>query len=504
MLKQSLQQKLGLKINPLQIQLIKLLELPTYQLEQRIKEELEQNPLLEEGEENAEAETEENLTADDTAGEEADEYQEDENEDTPSVEDDFSLEDYMGEDDDDIPDYRLTSSNVSKDDENHDFVYSQASSFRESLITQLGTRPLSDFDRRVAEYMIGNIDDDGYLRRDIENIVDDLAFGAGIEISEADILRLLKIIQEFEPAGVGARDLRECLLLQIEHKLAETNTDHKILRNAGLILRECFEEFSRKHYEKISRKLHLDDAQLKQAINEILKLNPRPGGTIADLSHDHEAEKIIPDFALDLVDGDLQLSLNSGDIPELRINKSYLNILDHYQNGESPKNKKDVVSFVKYKLNTARSFIDAVQQRNNTLMLTMTAIIQFQKQFFLTGDESMLKPMILKDIADITGLDVSTISRVSNSKYVQTWFGIYALKDFFSGSMQMTSGEEVSTGELKGVLKSMVDEEDKKKPLTDDELVSLMEQKGYQIARRTVAKYRQMLDIPVARLRREM
>ena len=246
------------------------------------------------------------------------------------------------------------------------------------------------------------------------------------------------------------------------------------------------------------------ESELKQAIDEILKLNPKPGGTVADFSYGQQAEKIIPDFMLDLVDGELQLSLNSGDIPELKINKAYLNILEQYQKDQSPKNKKDVVSFVKYKLNSARSFIDAVQQRDNTLMLTMTAIVQFQKQFFLTGDETMLKPMILKDIADITGLDVSTISRVSNSKYVQTWFGIYALKDFFTGSMQTTSGEEVSTGELKNMLKKLVDDEDKKKPLTDDELVILMEKAGYKIARRTVTKYRQMLDIPVARLRREI
>lgn len=501
MLKQSLQQKLGLKVNPLQIQLIKLLELPTYQLEQRIKEELEQNPLLEEGDEKSEAELNDEPMPDDDAGEDFDEYQEEEE--IHSGEDDFSLEDYMGEDEDDIPGYRLTTSNASKDDDSRDFVFSQGASFRESLIVQLGTRPLSEEEKRIAEYIIGNIDDDGYLRRDVENIVDDLAFGAGIEVTEQEILRLLKIIQEFEPAGVGARDLKECLLLQIDHKLVE-NHDNKVLQNAKLILQESFEEFSRKHYEKISRKLRLDDGELKQAIDEILKLNPKPGGTVSDLSYSHEAEKIIPDFALDLVDGELQLSLNSGDIPELRINRSYLNILEQYQKGESIKNKKDVVSFVKYKLSSAKSFIDAVQQRNNTLMLTMTAIVQFQKQFFLTGEESMLKPMILKDIADITGLDVSTISRVSNSKYVQTWFGIYALKDFFSGSMQTTSGEEVSTGELKNVLKMLVDEEEKRKPLTDDELVDLMEKRGYQIARRTVAKYRQMLDIPVARLRREI
>ncbi len=498
MLKQNLQQKLGLKINPLQIQLIKLLELPTYQLEQRIKEELEQNPLLEEGEDKPEAASPEEMQEEDT-GNQQDEFGEEEEH---SDDDEFSLEDYM-DDDDDIPEYRLAVSNVSKDNDSRDLIFSQGTSFRESLVAQLGMRAMPESERRIAEYIIGNIDEDGYLRRDIENIVDDLAFGAGIEASEKEVLRLLKLIQEFEPAGVGARDLQECLLLQIEHKMAE-NQGNKILGNAKLILEECFDEFSRKHYEKISRRLRLNDSELKQAIDEILKLNPKPGGTVADASLVQNAEKIIPDFALELVDGELQLSLNSGDVPELRINKSYLELLEQYQKGESAMNKKDVVSFVKYKLNSAKSFIDAVHQRNNTLMLTMTAIVQFQKQFFLTGDENMLKPMILKDIADITGLDVSTISRVSNSKYIQTWFGIYALKDFFSNSMQTVNGEEVSTGELKNVLKKLVDNEDKKRPLTDDELVMLMEKQGYQIARRTVAKYRQMLDIPVARLRREI
>ena len=497
-LKQSLQQKLGLKINPLQIQLIKLLELPAYQLEQRIKEELEQNPLLE-VEERPEGEASEEQTEDMDSP--LDEFGED-GEDERSSEDDFSLEDYMG-DDDDIPEYRLATSNASRDDENRDFILSQGASFRESLVAQLGTRPLSESEHRVAEYIIGNIDDDGYLRRDVENIVDDLAFGAGVEVSEEEVLRLLKLIQQFEPAGVGARDLKECLLLQIERKRAAA-PDNKILEDAKIIVAECFDEFSRKHYEKISRRLRLNDAELKQAIDEILKLNPTPGGAITDAAFAQHAEKIIPDFSLDLVDGELQLSLNAGDVPELRINKSYLDLLEQYQSGESTKGKKDVVSFVKYKLNSAKSFIDAVHQRNNTLMLTMTAIVQFQKPFFLSGDESMLKPMILKDIADVTGLDVSTISRVSNSKYVQTWFGIYALKDFFSNGMQTVSGEEVSTGELKNMLKTLVDEEDKRKPLTDDELVALMEKKGFQIARRTVAKYRQMLDIPVARLRREI
>ena len=485
MLKQSLQQKLGLKINPLQIQLIKLLELPTYQLEQRIKEELESNPLLEEGEEKPEPEV------DFKEGDDEVDYEENahEEEEYNSADDEFSLDDYIS-DDDDIPDYRLSSSNASKDDDAREFVLSGGISFRENLVQQLGTQHLRELDRKICEYIIGNIDDDGYLRRDVENIVDDLAFGAGIEVDDAKIESLLKVVQQFDPPGVGARDLRECLLLQVKRRLSEGASP--ALVDARIILEDYFEEFSKKHYEK-----------MKEAVDEILKLNPKPGGQISDSSVPG-AEKIIPDFNLDIVDGELQLSLNTGDIPELRLNKSYVNMLEDYQKHSNSREKKDVVSFVKYKLSSARSFIDAVQQRNNTLMLTMTAIVQFQKQFFMTGDESKLKPMILRDIADITGLDVSTISRVSNSKYIQTWFGIYSLKQFFSGSMPTSSGEEVSTGEIKNVLKDIVESEDKRKPYTDDELVDMMKDKGYQIARRTIAKYRQLLDIPVARLRREV
>lgn len=494
-LKQHLQQKLGLKINPLQIQLIKLLELPAYQLEQRVKEELETNPLLEEGGEKEDADEYKESDEDIYAGEE------ERGEEDVRPDDDFSFEDYMP-DDDDVPDYKLFVSNTSRDDETKDFIFSQGVSFRESLLNQLGMRNLTEFQKKIAEYIIGNIDDDGYLRRDVENIVDDLAFGAGIEVTDGEVAYLLKIIQEFEPYGVGARDLKECLWLQVVHKQREEPGE--ALDKARLILEECFEEFSKKHYEKIARRLRLSDELMKEAVNEILKLNPKPGGTLGVSSFEQTADKIIPDFTLDLVDGELQLSLNTGNTPELKINSSYLHILDSYQNGQSAKDKRDVSNFIKYKLNAAKSFIDAVQQRNNTLMLTMTAIVQFQKQFFLTGDENLLKPMILRDIADITGLDVSTVSRVSNAKYVQTWFGIYSLKDFFSGSMQTSSGEEVSTGELRNVLKSIVDAEDKNRPLTDDELVDRMEKRGYQIARRTVAKYRQMLDIPVARLRREI
>ena len=491
MLKQNLQQKLGLKINPLQIQLIKLLELPTYQLEQRIKEELESNPLLEEGEEKVEPEVDIKEDGEETDYDESSQ----EEEDYGSSDDEFSLDDYIS-DDDDIPDYKLTTSNASKDDDAREFILSGGISFRENLVEQLGTQHLCEQDRKICEYIIGNIDDDGYLRRDVENIVDDLAFGAGLEVDDDKIESLLRVVQRFEPAGVGARDLRECLLLQVKRRLLESSAP--ALVNARVILENYFEEFSKKHYEKISKRMKISEEELKDAIDEILKLNPKPGGQISDSSVPG-AEKIIPDFNLDIVDGELQLSLNTGDIPELRLNKSYVNMLEDYQKSSNSREKKEVVSFVKYKLSSARSFIDAVQQRNNTLMLTMTAIVQFQ-----TGDESKLKPMILRDIADITGLDVSTISRVSNSKYIQTWFGIYSLKQFFSGSMPTNSGEEVSTGELKNVLKDIVDGEDKRKPFTDDELVELMNKKGYQIARRTIAKYRQLLDIPVARLRREV
>lgn len=487
MLKQNLQQKLGLRINPLQIQLIKLLELPTYQLEQRIKEELEANPMLEEGEEPA---GEEEFAA-------AEETYEEKNE---TSDDEFSLEDYLG-DDDEIPGYRLSASNMSRDEEARDFVLPGNVSFRESLLEQLGLRQLDETDRKVAEYIIGNIDDDGYLRRDLEHVADDLAFGAGLTIPVERLLGLLRVIQGFDPAGIGARNLQECLLLQLKRKRAASN--NPALDHARTLIEECFDDFTRKHYERLARRLHLTDAELKETIDEILKLNPKPGGGNADAARDG-AEKIIPDFNLDLVDGELQLTLNVGDVPVLRVNRSYLHLLEKSRGGNSEKQRRETVAFVKYKLNSARSFIDAVEQRNHTLMATMTAIVQFQKAYFLTGDENRLKPMILRDISDITGLDISTTSRVSNSKHVQTWFGIYPLKHFFSGSMTTCSGEEVSTGEIKNALKELVDNEDKHRPLTDDDLVELLNARGYPLARRTVAKYRQGMDIPVARLRREI
>lgn len=483
MLKQRIQQKLSQKINPLQIQLIKLLELPTFKLEQRIKEELERNPVLEEGRDYTDEEI--NLGDD---------------KDYDSDLKDISIDEFANQLE--YPSYKLSTNNYSKDDKKEDIPFASHASFRESLISQLNLKFLTDREKAFAEYLIGNLDSDGYLRRDLEAIVDDLAFSSGIETSEEELMHVLDIVQDLEPMGVGARDLRECLMIQIRKKNANIiSTDRD---NAYKILRHTFDEFTKKHYDKIQRKFRLSDDDLKNALNEILKLNPKPGGTSAE-SYVRGADKIIPDFILDIVDGELQLSLNSKNIPELKINSSYIDIMESIQNSnkEVSKEQRDAVAFVKYKLNSAKSFIEAIKQRQNTLMFTMTAIIQLQEEYFISGDPSTLKPMILKDVAKLTNLDVSTISRVSNSKYIQTWFGIFSLKEFFTGSMQTESGEEVSTNEVKNALQEIVDNEDKSRPYTDDELVNLLNKQNYKIARRTIAKYRDQLNIPVARLRKE-
>lgn len=481
MLKQRIQQKLSQKINPLQIQLIKLLELPTFQLEQRIKEEIEKNPVLEEGHDYSE---------DDTPVDNTD-YEEQK---------DLSLDEFISKDD--TPSYKLSANNYSSDDKREDIPFAGATSFGESLVSQLGLLSISDRDKAFAEYLIGNIDNDGYLRRDLEDIVDDLAFSTGIETSEEELSHVLDIIQDFEPLGVGARNLRECLMIQIRKKEQLHYTEEK--HNAYLILRHTFDEFTKKHYDKIQRKLKLSDKDIRLAVDEILKLNPKPGGTASE-PYVTEADKIIPDFLLEIADGELQLSLNSKNIPELKVNRSYIDLMEEIQDSKEPtKEKQDAVAFVKYKLNSAKSFIEAIKQRQQTLMFTMTAIIQLQEEYFITGDAAMLKPMILKDVAELTHLDVSTISRVSNSKYIQTHFGIFSLKEFFSGSMQTESGEEVSTYEVKNALQELIDSEDKSRPFTDDELVDLLSKKNYKIARRTIAKYRDQLNIPVARLRKEL
>lgn len=482
MLKQRLQQKLLQKLSPQQIQVIKLLEIPTMQLEQRIKKELEENPTLEEGE-NYEDEQYENTN----------EEQENQND------DEFSLEDYLN--DEDVPSYRLSSNNYSKDDKREEIPFSTGTSFHENLENQLGLRVLDQHQKNLGLYLIGNIDDDGYLRRKLSAIADDLAFSAGIETTEDELEQILYIIHDFEPIGVGARDLQECLLIQIESK-DQTIPQVALARK---ILKYHFDEFTRKHYDKIQGKLNLNDEQLKVAIDEILKLNPKPGGSFYD-PHNRISYHIVPDFLLDLVDDELILSLNAKNVPDLKINREYSQMLESYavNRSNASKQEKEAVAFVKQKIDSAKWFIDAIKQRQNTLLFTMQAIIEYQTEFFKTGDDTKLKPMILKDIAETTGLDISTISRVANSKYIQTNFGIYSLKYFFSEGMQNDSGEEVSTKEIKKILQDCIEAEDKKKPLTDEKLMDILKEKGYPIARRTVAKYREQLGIPVARLRKEL
>jgi RNA polymerase sigma-54 factor len=482
MLKQRLQQKLLQKLSPQQIQVIKLLEIPTMQLEQRIKKELEENPTLEEGE-----------NYEDEQYDSPNEEQENQND------DEFSLEDYLN--DEDVPSYRLSSNNYSKDDKREEIPFSTGTSFHENLENQLGLRVLDQHQKNLGLYLIGNIDDDGYLRRKLSAIADDLAFSAGVETNEDELEQILYIIHDFEPIGVGARDLQECLLIQIESK-DQTNPQVALARK---ILKYHFDEFTRKHYDKIQGKLNLNDEQLKDAIDEILKLNPKPGGSFYD-PHNRISYHIVPDFLLDLVDDELILSLNAKNVPDLKINREYSQMLESYavNRSNASKQEKEAVAFVKQKIDSAKWFIDAIKQRQNTLLFTMQAIIEYQTEFFKTGDDTKLKPMILKDIAETTGLDISTISRVANSKYIQTNFGIYSLKYFFSEGMQNDSGEEVSTKEIKKILQDCIEAEEKKKPLTDEKLMDILKEKGYPIARRTVAKYREQLGIPVARLRKEL
>ena len=486
MLRQKLQQKLLQKLSPQQIQMIKLLEIPSMQLEQRIKAEIEENPALEEG---ALEETMENENQDDDVTSDPKDTDKDE----------FTLEDYM--EDDDYPSYKLNSQNYSKDDKREEIPFSVGLSFQDYLENQLGLRKLDEKQHLLALYMLGNIDDDGYLRRKLDNIVDDVAFALNIKTDEIELIGILQIIQELDPPGVGARNLQECLLLQIQVKDMEDPS----IKLAHRILSDFFPEFTRKHYDKIIARLNITDEQLKGAMDEILHLNPKPGGAYSD-PQNKTASHIIPDFILENNEGDLELALNVKNLPELRVSKTYSTMLQTYQynRGHNSKSQKEALSFVKQKLDSARWFIDAIRQRQNTLLITMNAIINYQQEYFLTGEETKLRPMILKDIADMTGLDVSTISRVANSKYIQTNFGIFPLKYFFSEGMQTESGEEVSTREIKKILQNCVEGEDKRHPLTDDHLAEMLNDKGYHIARRTIAKYREQLNIPVARMRKEL
>lgn len=471
MLKQGLELKQTQKLSPLQIQTIKLIELPTQELEQRIRKELEENPVLDEDAANEREEGDDNAPRE------------------------VSLSEYKEEDS--IPSYKLRVNNYGKDERPQYNTFSVKESFTQSLMDQLGFRSLTEHQYQVASFIIGSLDDDGYLRRDIESLVDDLAFRAGIETDEAEVEQMLKIIQDFEPAGVGARDLRECLLLQICH-LRQTPD----VLNAARILKDHFTEFTNKHFQKIMSRMGLSEQELKAAILKIVKLNPAPGGQIDDTYND-QAQQIVPDFVLNLENGELKLTMPRFSIPELRVNRKYADILLEAANS-SEREKKEAATFVKKKLDSAKWFVEAIKQRHNTLESTMRAIVDYQHDYFMDGDESHLKPMVLKDIAEKTGFDISTISRVVNSKYIETHFGIYSLKYFFSEGLENQDGEEVSTRELKKTLQELVDGENKRKPFTDDQLVSEMTSRGYKVARRTIAKYRDQLNIPKARLRKEL
>jgi RNA polymerase sigma-54 factor len=485
MLKQRLQQKLLQKLSPQQIQMIKLLEVPTLQMEQRIKKELEDNPALEEGADEDEIRNDE---TDDDQFEEKDKDQEE-----------FTLDDYM--DDDDIPEYRLQAKNYSKDDDKRmEIPFSAGSSFSEHLEAQLILRDLTEKQKILGEFILGNIDEDGYLRRELINIVDDLAFTQNVSATEEELDEVLKVIQDLEPPGVGARTLRECLLLQIikrDNAVPSVELSYKILD-------QYFEEFSKRHYDKIVSRLNISEEELKAAIDEILKLSPKPGSAYGD-TYSKSAQQIIPDFILELSEDGFDLHLNSRNLPELRLSKTYNDMLQAYSRDKGNKREmKDAVQFVKQKIDSAKWFIDAIKQRQNTLLLTMNAILKYQEEYFIDGDETKFKPMILKDVAEMTGLDISTVSRVANSKYIQTHFGIFPLKFFFSEGLQTDSGEEVSTREIKRILQDCIDNEEKRHPLTDEKLTDILQEKGYLIARRTVAKYREQLNIPVARLRKEI
>jgi len=472
------------KLSPQQIQMIKLLEVPTLQMEQRIKKELEENPALEEGAEEEEIPSE---------------SEEDQFEENDKDQEEFTLDDYIEEDE--IPEYRLQANNYSKDEEKKSEIpFSVGSSFHEHLESQLGLRDLTDKQKILGEYILGNIDEDGYLRRELINIVDDLAFLQNVETTESELEEVLNIIQDLEPAGIGARTLRECLLLQIEKR----DTSQPSMKLAYTILDQHFEEFTKRHYDKIIARLGITENELKAAIDEVLRLNPKPGGVYSD-PFNKTSQPIIPDFILELSEDGFDLHLNSKNLPELRLSSAYSEMLHSYSKDKSQKKEmKDAVLFVKQKIDSARWFIDAIKQRQNTLLLTMNAILEYQQEYFIDGDETKLKPMILKDVAEMTGLDISTVSRVANSKFVQTHFGIFPLKFFFSEGLQTDSGEEVSTREIKRILQDCIENEQKRRPLTDESLTDILQEKGYQIARRTVAKYREQLNIPVARLRREI
>ena len=483
MLKQSLHYKLLQKLSPQQIQLMKLIQLPTQAFEDKIKQEIEENPALESGKE-----TKDSLDEDNSK-----EYEDDGNE---TIETDINIDDYLS--DDETPSYKLQSNNYSDSDEDKHIPYASGTSFNQHLKNQLNTFTLNDHERQIAEFLVGSIDESGYIRRSIEDIVDDLAFTTNIYTNEDEVSDMLKIVHQLDPAGVGATSLEECLLIQLKRK---KETEERAL--AITILENAFDHFVKKHYKKLLQKFNITENQLKEAILEIEKLNPKPGGSYA--GSNKIVEQIVPDFSIRIVEGKLELTLNSRNAPELHVSSEYNNMLKGYKESkDKSKSQKDAVMFIKQKLDAAKWFIDAIKQRQQTLLLTMNAIMYRQEEYFLSGDERKLKPMILKDIADKINMDVSTVSRVANSKYVDTPYGTKLIKEFFSESMKNDQGEDISTREIKKILQNVIEDESKKKPLTDDKLSAILKEKGYLIARRTVAKYREQLDIPVARLRKKI
>jgi RNA polymerase sigma-54 factor len=491
-MRQGMQQRMLQKLSPQQIQLMKLLQIPVASLEQRIKEELQENPALEEG---AEETGEDEFTADSDDSESTEDGVDDES--LTERQEDISLDEYLS--DDEIPDYKTSVNNSSADDERREIPVVASANFQEQVLSQLYTLDLNDREYHMAEQLIGSIDDDGYLRRELTAMADDLLFSQNISATPEELEKLLHTIQTLDPPGIGARSLQECLLLQLERK----GDKRPGITLARKILSKRFEEFSKKHYEKIERDFDINEEQLKDAIAEILKLNPRPGDSGAQ--GQRSIEHIIPDFLLTNNDGNLELALNARNAPELKVSRDYREMLDHYsKDKKNTKTNREAILFVKQKLDAAKWFIDALQQRQNTLLETMRAILEYQYEYFLEGDPRKLKKMVLRDIAEKVNMDISTVSRVANSKYVQTHFGTFLLKSFFSEGLQTDSGEEVSSKEVKQILQDCIGSEDKRKPLTDDALTKILNEKGYQLARRTVAKYREMLDIPVARLRKEL
>ncbi|EKT4517306.1 RNA polymerase factor sigma-54 [Flavobacterium psychrophilum] len=487
MLKQFLNFKLSQKLSPQQIQLMKLIQLPTQAFEARLLEEMNENPALEGGDDQEEIYEKDEFDNND----DYDEY-----EDNDSIDSgDINIDEYLSNDE--TPDYKTQANNYSDDDE-RESPLSAPVSFHQDLINQLNTFILTDDQRNIAEFLVGSIDDMGYIRRTIQDIVDDMAFTQGIYTDEKTVEKILHIVHELEPSGVGARDLQECLLLQLKHK---TPTESVAL--AMNIIQDQFEAFTKKHYDKLMLKFSVSREQLKNGIDEIERLNPKPGG--AYTGSNKITEHVVPDFAIKIIDDELELTLNGRNAPELHVSKDYQDMMKTYKDSKDKSNaQKDAVQFIKQKLDSAKWFIDAIKQRQETLYVTMNAIMHFQQEYFLDGDEANLKPMILKDIADMIGLDISTVSRVANSKYVDTPYGTKLIKEFFSEAMTNDQGEEVSTIEIKNILQTVIAEEDKNKPLPDDQLAEILKEKGYPIARRTIAKYREQLDIPVARMRKKM